>query len=140
MSRSSAAAPLLAGVALLFVGALIGLNPGALDAALEGPIVVRLALAAAAGLVGVWYLLSAVNRLVGGSDSADGGPTRRPFAEMVRGVRYVFLAVASFAVGSAFVVGHPLPLVIGLIVAAVDVIETSFLLIVGGRTGTGTEG
>jgi hypothetical protein len=81
-----------------------------------------------------------MNRLVGGSDSADGGPARRPFAEMVRGVRYVFLAIASFAVGSAFVIGHPLPLVIGLIVAAVDVIETSFLLIVGGRSGTGTEG
>lgn len=140
MNRTSAAAPLVAGMALLVVGGLIGLNPGALDVALEGPIVVRLALAAAAGLVGVWYLLSAMSRLVGGTSDPETGPTRRPFAEMVRGVRYVFLAIASFAVGSAFVLGHPLPLIIGLIVAAVDVIETSFLLIVGGRTGTGTEG
>jgi hypothetical protein len=143
MSGPSAAGPLLAGVGLLLLGGLIGLNPGALDVALEGPILVRLALAAAAGLIGVWYLLSAIRRLVGESgDAGDTGadPTARPFAEMVRGVRYVFLAIAAFAVGSAFVLGHPLPLIIGLIVAAVDVIETSFLLVVGGRTGTGTEG
>lgn len=140
MKPTSAAAPLVAGVALLLVGGLIGLNPDALDAALKGPIVVRLALAAAAALVAVWYLLSAMSRLAGGSGSPEAGPTRRPFAEMVRGVRYVFLAIASVAVGAAFVVSHPLPLIIGLIVAAVDVIETSFLLIVGGRAGTGTEG
>ena len=85
----------------------------------------------------------AIRRLVGEpghAGDAEAGPTARPFADMVRGVRYVFLAIAAFAVGSAFVLGHPLPLIIGLIVAAVDVIETSFLLVVGGRTGTGTEG
>jgi hypothetical protein len=132
----------MAGVALLLAGGLIGLNPDALDAALAGPIVVRLALAAAAALVGAWCLLSGVNRLAGeGSSPPIGeGAAPRPFSEMVRGVRYVFLAIAALAVGSAFVVGHPLPLIIGLIVAAVDVIETSLLLVVGGRTGTGTEG
>ena len=79
----------------------------------------RLALSAAAGLVGVWYLLGAITRLAGGGseDRGDGRTTERPFAEMVRGVRYVFLAIAAFAVGSAFVVSHPLPLIIGLIVA-----------------------
>ncbi len=134
MKLSAAAGPLLAGLALLALGGIIGLNSSALDVALEGPILVRLALAAAAGLVGVWYLLGAITRLAGGGseDRGDGRTARRPFAEMVRGVRYVFLAVAAFAVGSAFVVSHPLPLIIGLIVAGVDVVETSFLLIVGG--------
>jgi hypothetical protein len=134
MRLSPAAGPLLAGLALLALGGIIGLNPSALDVALEGPILVRLALAAAAGLVGVWYLLAAITRLAGGGseDGEDRPAAKRPFAEMVRGVRYVFLAIAAFAVGSAFVVGHPLPLIIGLIVAGVDVVETSFLLIVGG--------
>ncbi len=143
MTRSTVVAPLAAGVALLVVGGFIGLNPSVLDVVLNGPILVRLALAAAAGLVGVWYLLSALTRLAGnGGERTDDEPAagRRPFAEMVRGVRYVFLAIAASAVASAFIVGHPLPLIIGLIVAAVDVIETSFLLIVGGRSGDHTDG
>lgn len=135
------------GLALLAVGALAGLRPDLLEALISGPAVVRLTLAVAAGLIGIWYLLGAVGRLAGdpreGPDEAAPpapGATPRPFAEMVRGVRYVFLAVAAFAVGAAFVVSHPLPLVIGTIIAGVDIMETSFLLLVGGRTGPDTEG
>jgi hypothetical protein len=49
---------------------------------------------------------------------------------MIRGVRLVFLAVAAFAAASAWLLGHPLPLVIALVIAGVDVLETSFLLLV----------
>jgi len=49
-------------------------------------------------------------------------------------VRLIFLAVAAFATGSAFLLGHPLPLVVALVIAGVDVLETSLLLLVGGRT------
>jgi hypothetical protein len=51
---------------------------------------------------------------------------------MIRGVRLVFLAVAAFAAASGWLLGHPLPLVVALVIAGVDVLETSFLLIVVG--------
>ena len=49
---------------------------------------------------------------------------------MVRGIRLVFLAVAALAAALGWILGHPLPIVIALIIAGVDVIETSFLLLV----------
>jgi len=49
---------------------------------------------------------------------------------MIRGVRLVFLAVAALAAGAGWILGHPLPLVVALVIAGVDVLETSFLLLV----------
>ena len=49
---------------------------------------------------------------------------------MVRGIRLSFLAVAAFAAAAGWVLAHPLPIVVALIIAGVDVIETSFLLLV----------
>jgi hypothetical protein len=49
---------------------------------------------------------------------------------MIRGVRLVFLAVAAFAAGASWLVGHPLRIVVALVIAGVDVLETSFLLLV----------
>jgi hypothetical protein len=49
---------------------------------------------------------------------------------MVRGIRFVFLAAAAFSAGIGWLVGHPLPIVIALVIAGVDVAETSFLLLV----------
>jgi hypothetical protein len=54
---------------------------------------------------------------------------------MIRGVRFVFLAVAALAAASGWLLGHPLPLVVALVIAGVDVLETSFLLIVVGLRG-----
>jgi hypothetical protein len=51
----------------------------------------------------------------------------RDLATIVRGARYVFLSVAAFAAGAGWLVGHPLPFVLALVIAGVDVIETSFL-------------
>ena len=49
---------------------------------------------------------------------------------LVRGVRLVFLAVAAAAAGAAWALGNALPLVIALVIAGIDVVETSFLLLV----------
>jgi hypothetical protein len=49
---------------------------------------------------------------------------------MVRGVRLAFLALAAFAAAAGWALAHPLPLVIALVIAAIDVLETSFLLLV----------
>jgi hypothetical protein len=49
---------------------------------------------------------------------------------MIRGIRFAFLAVAAFAAASAFLLGSVLPLVVGLVIAGVDVAETALLLLV----------
>jgi len=38
--------------------------------------------------------------------------------------------VAAFAAASGWLIGHPLPLIVALVIAGVDVLETTFLLIV----------
>jgi hypothetical protein len=52
---------------------------------------------------------------------------------MIRGVRLAFLAVAAAAASAGWFVGHPLLLVVALVIAGVDVVETTFLLIVARR-------
>ena len=54
----------------------------------------------------------------------------RDLPGMIRGVRLVFLAVAAFAAAAGWLMAHPLPLVVAVVIAAIDVIETSFLLLV----------
>jgi hypothetical protein len=49
---------------------------------------------------------------------------------MVRGVRLVFLAAASFTAAAGWLIADPLPIVVALVIAGVDVVETSFLLLV----------
>ena len=51
---------------------------------------------------------------------------------LVRGIRLAFLAVAAFAAGAGWLLANPLPLIVALVIAGVDVIETSFLLLVAG--------
>ena len=53
---------------------------------------------------------------------------------MVRGIRLAFLALAALAVAAGWLLAHPLPFVVALIIAGIDVIETSFLLIVVRRS------
>ena len=45
-------------------------------------------------------------------------------------MRYVFLAVAALAAGLGWLLGHPLPFIVALVIAGVDILETTFLLIV----------
>ncbi len=44
----------------------------------------------------------------------------------------MFLAVAAVSAGIGWLAGHPMPLVLALVIAAIDVIETTFLLLVVG--------
>jgi hypothetical protein len=82
----------------------------------------------------VILLLTALARLAGESAEAlpppAGYESERDIAGMIRAVRLVFLAVAAFAAGAGWLIGHPLPLVVALVIAGVDVLETSFLLVV----------
>ena len=52
---------------------------------------------------------------------------------LIRAVRLAFLAVAAFAAAAGWALGHPLPLIVAAVIAGIDVIETSFLLLVVGR-------
>jgi len=51
-------------------------------------------------------------------------------ATMIRGVRFAFLAVAALAAAAGWFVGQPVLLIVALVIAGVDVVETTFLLIV----------
>jgi hypothetical protein len=53
---------------------------------------------------------------------------------LIRAVRLAFLGVAAFAAAAGWLVANPLPLVVATVIAGIDVIETSFLLLVVGRT------
>ena len=93
----------------------------ALQAVLLGPsLPVRLLLGTAALLLGVMLVLRSAERL---------GASHEP-ADLVRGVRLVFLAVAALAAAVGWLVDSPLPIVAGLVIAGIDVVETSILLLV----------
>jgi hypothetical protein len=129
---------LLAGLAAVGIAMATGLAPGLLAAIAGPPPIVRAILAGGAIVIGGRMLLAALRRI----DSAF----RREATEetevadvdlgvMVRGVRLVFLAAAAFAAAGGWILGEPLPLVIALVIAGVDVVETSFLLLVATKRG-----
>ena len=64
------------------------------------------------------------------SAAPSGELSTRDLAGLVRGIRLVFLAVAAFAAAIGWLVGHPLPFIVALVIAGVDILETSFLLLV----------
>ena len=69
-----------------------------------------------------------------GLKAASVAAERGDLASMIRGVRLAFLAVAAGAVAAGWLLGHALPFVVALIIAGIDVVETSFLLLVVRRT------
>ncbi len=87
---------------------------------LQPPAPVGWLLGAAAALVGVVLLLR----------SADQVGTAAEPAELIRAIRIVFLSVAAFGISAGWFIGSPVPIVAGLVIAGVDVVETTFLLIV----------
>src|SRR5439155_7912975 len=118
--------PLLVGIAALAIGTAVGWDPAVVRALVEPPPLVRAALVSGAVVAGFALLAAAVQRL--GVDRDASG--ERDLRSMIRGVRLTFLAVAGFAAAAGWALAHPLPIVVALIVAGVDVIETSFLLLV----------
>jgi hypothetical protein len=130
--RSATAAALVAGIATLAIAILAGWNEQFLVAIVTPPPVVRAVLIAVSAVGGVALLAAAAARIGAAGDRED---PERDLPGMIRGVRLVFLAVAAFAAGAGWLLGHPLPLVVALVIAAIDVIETSFLLLVVGVRG-----
>jgi hypothetical protein len=126
---------LLVGAAAIAAGTALGWDADALSAVVTPPTVIRAALVGIAAGLGLVLLVGALNRLAlpaDGDGPARDGVASRDIGTLVRGVRLVFLAVAAFAAASGWLLGHPLPLVVALVIAGVDVLETSFLLIVVG--------
>jgi len=129
--RTGRLAWLIAGAGAIAAGTALGWDPVALSAIVTPPAPIRAALVGLSVAIGVWLLVAAVARLAGDPDDAARPiATRRDVGSMIRGVRLVFLAVAAFAAGAGWLLGHPLPLVVALVIAGVDVLETSFLLLV----------
>lgn len=130
---------LIAGAGAIAAGTALGWDAAVLTAFVTPPAPIRAALVGVAAAAGIWLLTAALARL--GGDPGNGGDRsgldgpgarfgRRDIGLMIRGVRLVFLAVAAFAAGAGWLLGHPLPLVVALVIAGVDVLETSFLLLV----------
>jgi hypothetical protein len=118
------------GIAALVGGTLLGWNGDLLTAIATPPALVRAALVGASVMVAFALLAKALRRLEEGRNAPAGELTGRDLTALIRGVRYIFLAVAAFAAAAGWLLGNPLPFVIALIIAGVDVIETSFLLLV----------
>jgi hypothetical protein len=98
-----------------------GMNGTVLDAIVHPPPLIRAALVGTSAALAVMLLARALARLAGGSTDVPG---------LIRGVRLVFLAVAAAAAGIGWVLADPLPLIVALVIAGIDVVETSFLLLV----------
>ena len=116
------------GLAAVLVGTVLGGAAPLLDAIVSPPVIVRAALVGASAVLALWLIGRALAALSGGDSPA------RDMTTMIRGVRFAFLAVAALAAAAGWFVGHPLLLVVALVIAGVDVVETSFLLIVARRS------
>jgi hypothetical protein len=117
-------AALILGIAAIIAGTVVGGADQLLAAIVSPPILVRAALVGASAVVALVLLSRALTAMSGGD-----GPDR-DMATMIRGVRFAFLAVAALAAAAGWFVGQPLLLVVALVIAGVDVVETTLLLIV----------
>ncbi len=106
--------------AAAIVTAMVAGRSDLLDVLLQPPAPVSWLLGTAAALVGIVLLLR----------SADQVGTAADPAALIRAIRIVFLSVAAFGVAAGWFIGSPVPIVAGLVIAGVDVLETTFLLIV----------
>jgi hypothetical protein len=111
---------LLLGIGAVVLATLIG-RQDVMGTILEPPLVGRLLLGAAAVLVGAVLSMRALARF---------GDSSRDPRGLIRAVRLVFLALAAFAAAAGWFLGSALPIVVALVIAGVDVIETTILLLV----------
>ena len=111
---------LVLGALAVAAATLAGWNETVAPLLIGPPLPVRLLLGTAALLMGLVLVVRSAERL---------GASHEP-ADLVRGVRIVFLAVAALAAAVGWFVGSPLPILAALVIAGIDVIETSILLLV----------
>jgi hypothetical protein len=124
---------LVGGAIAIAAGTALGWNATAVSEVVTPPPLVRAALVGVSFAAGIVLLLTALSRLAESSEALPppvGYESERDIAGMIRAVRLVFLAVAAFAAAAGWMIGHPLPLVVALVIAGVDILETSFLLVV----------
>jgi hypothetical protein len=129
--RSPAALlPLALGVLAVAVGTLAGWNAALEGLLLSPPLPVRILLGSLALVVGVGLVVRSADRL---------GTSQQP-RELIRAVRLVFLAVGFLAAAAGWFIGSPVPIVAGLVICGIDVIETSVLLLVTAARNEDGEG
>ena len=87
---------------------------------------IRAALVGGSAAVAVVLLARGLVRLAAGTHDVP---------SLIRGVRLVFLAVAAAAAGAGWALGDALPLIVALVIGGIDVVETSFLLLVVAAAG-----
>jgi hypothetical protein len=135
--RLALAGLLVAGVAAIVLAMVVGAAADVLEVIVTPPAIVRAGLSGFSIVLGGWLLLAAIRRLgasaAWGEPGDDGEISSSDIGTMVRAVRLVFLSAASFTAAGAWLLGDPLPLVIALVIAGVDIVETSFLLLVASR-------
>jgi hypothetical protein len=119
--RTAALAAIGLGGLAVVAATVAGMNGAVLDAMVHPPPLIRAALVGASAALAVALLVRAIGRLAAGSTDVPG---------LIRGVRLVFLAVAAAAAGVGWLLADPLPLIVALVIAGIDVVETSFLLLV----------
>ena len=123
-ARVSAAVALGLGAAALVLATVAGGDPAWLEALVTPPPIARAALVGASVTLAVLLLSRSLGRMAeAGHDDVPG---------LIRAVRLAFLAVAAFATAAGWALGHPLPLIVAAVIAGMDVVETSFLLLVVG--------
>jgi hypothetical protein len=124
-ARVSAAVAVGLGIVAVLAATVVGWNEGWLDALVTPAPLVRAALVGVSVVLGMVLLAGSVERMAAsGTDDVPG---------LIRGVRLSFLGVAAVAAAAGWMLGHPLPLIVAAVIAGIDVIETSFLLLVVGR-------
>lgn len=121
-SVATVAALVLGGIAVL-IATIAGGDGAFIERLVHPPALIRAALVGGSASLAIILLARGLARLAGGTTDVPG---------MVRGVRLAFLAVAATSAGAGWALGDPLPLVIAMVIAGIDVIETSFLLLVVG--------
>ena len=127
--RRSAVLALVVGVLAIVAATVLGARPDLLDDLVTPPPLLRAALVGGMVALGLILVLRAVSRLAeAGTEDVPG---------LVRAVRLAFLAVAAFAAAAGWALGHPLPLLVAAVIAGIDVVETSVLLLVVGDRGGG---
>lgn len=123
--RLGAAVAVGLGILAVLGATIVGWNSTWLEAVVAPPPIVRAALVGGAVALGAFLLARSVGRMgAAGTQDVPG---------LIRAVRLAFLAVAAFAAAAGWALGHPLPLIVAAVIAGIDVIETSFLLLVVGR-------
>ncbi len=129
-ARLASLALLVGGLAVIVGAAAVGAG-GILEAIVSPPALVRAALVGTLVIVAVALGRASLARFVV-AGAVEGGLRDADPIVLLRGIRLAFLSLAALAAAAGWLLASPLPLVVAGIVAAVDVVETSFLLLVVG--------